>query len=270
VCEGYAGLFAALALKAGLEALVCSGDGKGFGHVPLEPHDPVPAFDSNHAWNAVRIDNGEWKLLDACWGAGSIGCQMRGEGYKRAFNPSMFTMDNSDFGAKHFPSEAGHQFRNDGRVISYEEFKRDDMGGRVMVYGPCTPDHGIGERTFEPSQLHIKVHDPQGPPVVRFQFANVCAHWDNARHGKGAPYVMLLHIGGLDGRNTEYKTFNTDGHVYWLDVSRNQLGVPGQKVSVMAVTDFDGKDARGLSYEAWNNKKAYSCKFGGVAMWELV
>lgn len=80
VCEGYAGLFAALALKAGLEALVCSGDSKGFGHTPMQPGDPIPAFDSNHAWNAVRIDNGEWKLLDACWGAGHVGCQLRNEG----------------------------------------------------------------------------------------------------------------------------------------------------------------------------------------------
>jgi hypothetical protein len=81
VCEGYAGLFAAIALKAGLQAMVCSGDGKGFGHTPLEPGQAVPAFESNHAWNAVCIDNGEWKLLDPCWGAGHLGCQMKNEGY---------------------------------------------------------------------------------------------------------------------------------------------------------------------------------------------
>lgn len=80
VCEGYAGLFAALALKAGLQALVVSGDGKGFGHTPLEPGQSVPAFESNHAWNAVCIDNGEWKLIDPCWGAGHLGCQMKNEG----------------------------------------------------------------------------------------------------------------------------------------------------------------------------------------------
>lgn len=81
VCEGYAGLFAALALKAGLEAMVISGDSKGFGHAPLEPGQPVPPFDSNHAWNAVKIDNGEWKLIDSCWGAGHIGCPHKNEGY---------------------------------------------------------------------------------------------------------------------------------------------------------------------------------------------
>jgi hypothetical protein len=81
VCEGYAGLFAALALKAGLEAMVCSGASKGFGHAPLQPGEPVPPYKSTHAWNAVKIDNGEWKLIDPCWGAGHIGCPNKGEGY---------------------------------------------------------------------------------------------------------------------------------------------------------------------------------------------
>ncbi|CAO2651997.1 Nn.00g002800.m01.CDS01 [Neocucurbitaria sp. VM-36] len=270
VCEGYAGLFAALALKAGLEAIVCSGDGKGFGHRPLEPGEPVPAFSSNHAWNAVKIDNGEWKLIDPCWGAGHIGCPNRNEGYVRKFNPSMFTMDNNEFGMKHFPSDNAHQFRTDGRVISYEEFKKDDMGGRVQVMSDCEPEHGVGERTIQPSQLQIKINDPHGAPVIRFQFAAICPHWDNARHGQGPPYIMLLNIAGRDGRKPEHRPFNTDNHVWWLDVARTELGAPGQKISVYAVTEFNKKNARGLSYETWNNKTAYSCNFGSLCMWELV
>ncbi|KAF1849299.1 uncharacterized protein K460DRAFT_375964 [Cucurbitaria berberidis CBS 394.84] len=269
VCEGYAGLFAALALKAGLQALVCSGDGKGFGHKPLEPGEAVPAFESNHAWNAVKIDNGEWKLVDPCWGAGHIGCPNRNEGYVRKFNPAMFTMDNSEFGMKHFPSDNSHQFRTDGRVISYEEFKKDDMGGRVQVMSDCEPEHGVGERTIQPSQLQLKVNDPHDVPTVRFQFAAICPHWDNARHGKGAPYVMLLSIAGRDGRKPEHRPFHTDNRVWWLDVPRTELGAPGQKISVNAVTEFNKKNARGLSYETWNNKTSYSCSFGTLCMWEL-
>jgi len=268
VCEGYAGLFAALALKAGLECIVCSGEGKGFGYKPLEAHEPVSPFQSNHAWNAVRIDNNEWKLVDPCWGAGNIGCPNQGGGYNRSFDPSMFTVDNNEFGHKHFPSNQGHQFRTDGRVMSYEEFKRDDQGGRVVLYGSCTTDHGLGSRTFQPSSLKINVRD--GPAVVHFRFSSICPHWDNARHGKGAPYIMLLNVAGRDGRNTQHLPFNTDGKTWWLDVDRTELGVPGQKISVNAVTEFCGKDARGLSYETWKNKKSYSCNFGGLAMWELV
>ncbi|KAH7380231.1 hypothetical protein DE146DRAFT_749158 [Phaeosphaeria sp. MPI-PUGE-AT-0046c] len=270
VCEGYAGLFAALALKAGLQALVVSGDGKGYGHTPLEPGQPVPAFDSNHAWNAVCIDNGEWKLIDPCWGAGHLGCQMKNEGYVRKFNPSEFTKSNIDFGTKHFPSDNAHQFRTDGRVISYEEFKRDDMGGRVQVMSDCSLEHGVAERSIYPSDLRLKVRDPSAPPVIRFQFSTLCAHWDHERHGKGKPYVMLLSVAGRDGRNTKYLPFNTDGKTWWLDVERVELGAAGQKISINAVTEFCGKSGRGLSYEKWINKKAYSCQFGVLCMWELV
>lgn len=270
VCEGYAGLFAALALKAGLQAMVCSGASKGFGHAPLEPGQAIPLFKSTHAWNAVKIDNGEWKLIDPCWGAGHIGCPNRNEGYVRAFDASMFTMDNNEFGLKHFPTDNSQQFRTDGRVTSWEEYVRSDMGGRVSVMSDCTPEHGVAEQSIQPSQLQIKVNDPHGPPVVRFQFAAICPHWDNARHGKGPPYVMLLNIAGRDGRKPEHRPFNTDNRVWWLDVPRAELGAPGQKISVYAVVEFNKKNARGLSYAAWNNKTAYSCNFGCLCMWELV
>ncbi len=270
VCEGYAGLFAALALKAGMQVMVCSGASKGFGHTPLEPGQPLPPFKSTHAWNAVKIDNDEWKLIDPCWGAGHIGCPNRNEGYVRAFNASMFTMDNNEFGKKHFPTDNSQQFRTDGRVMSWEEFVMDDVGGRVQVMGGCSTEHGVGERTIEPSQLHIKVNDPHGPPVIRFQFAAICPHWDNARHGQGPPYVMLLNIAGRDGRKPDHRPFNTDNRVWWLDVPRVELGAPGQKISIYAVTDFNGKSGRGLTYDQWNNKTAYSAKFGSLCQWELV
>lgn len=67
VCEGYAGLFSAIAIKAGLEAIVVGGNGKGYGYSPLKPGEPVPPYSAGHAWNAVRIDGGEWKLIDCCW-----------------------------------------------------------------------------------------------------------------------------------------------------------------------------------------------------------
>lgn len=271
VCEGYASLFAALALKAGLEAVVVGGNGKGYGHKSLKPGDPIPEFKPcGHAWNAVRIDNGEWKLIDCCWGAGNV--QGPNQPYEKNFKSYWFTMDNNEFGCKHYPADNAHFFRTDGRVtISWEEYCMDDVGERLTVYGGATPDHGIGERTFQPAAKHIKVYDPQNGPVIRFQFASVCPHWDNERHGKGKPYVMVLHIGGRDGRKTEWVPFQSDGKVWWLDVNRAELGAPGQKVSVFAVTSIDGKDGRGVSYADYKAKKGrVAMGFGGVAMWELV
>lgn len=267
VCEGYAGLFAALALKAGLEAVVVSGHGKGFGHSALKPGDPLPAFSCGHAWNAVRIDNGEWKLIDACWGAGSLGC---GNTYSRHFTPSQFTMDNNDFGYSHYPADQSHLFRTDGRIMTWEEYVMDDMGGRVQIYGD-PDDHGLGVRTFQPAMRHLKVHDPHDAPVVRFQFATVCPHWNHERNGKGKPYIFTLHVGGRDGRNSQHLPFNTDGKVWWLDVNRIELGCMGQKVSLMAVIEFDGRDGRGLTMSQYKARVGRcAMKWSSVAMWELV
>jgi Transglutaminase-like superfamily len=270
VCEGYAALFTALATPAGLESVVIGGHGKGYGHTPLRPGAPIPPYSAGHAWNAVRIDNGEWKLIDCCWGAGNV--QGAGMPYERNFKPQFFTMDNDEFGASHFPEDRARFHRLDGRPgVSWEEYMLDDVGERVLVYGPATPEHGIGERTFQPALKHIGVHDPAGGPVVRFQFAAVCPHWDNERHGRGKPYVMVLHVEGRDGREPDNVPFQTDGRVWWLDVQRVELGAPGQKVTAFAVTSFDGRDGRAVGIEEFKRRKGrVAMGFGGVAMWELV
>ena len=58
VCEGYAGLFADLAGKSGVTARVISGYGKGYGYV-RPAGSTLPKFESNHAWNAVKLDDGK-------------------------------------------------------------------------------------------------------------------------------------------------------------------------------------------------------------------
>lgn len=181
-------------------------------------------------------------------------------------------MDNNEFGTRHYPENNAYFFRTDGRPsISWEEYCLDDAGERLTVYGDATTDHGLGERTFQPTAKHIKAYDPQNGPVIRFQFASMCVHWDNEKHGKGKPYVMVLHVGGRDGRESDWLPFQTDGKVWWLDVNRADLGAPGQKVSVYAVTSFDGKDGRGVSYSEYKSKKGrVGMGFGGVCMWELV
>ncbi|KAF1948514.1 hypothetical protein CC80DRAFT_486042 [Byssothecium circinans] len=251
VCEGYAGLFAALALKAGLEAIVVTGHGKGVGHTAIVPGGPLPQYDGNHAWNAVRIDNGQWKLIDPCWGAGALGCNNT---YSRGFTSAEFTKSNIDFGYTHFPEDKSHFFREDGRIFTWEEYCMDDAGGRVQIYGTPSRDLGIGARTFQPAKLHIKVDEPR-EPTIRFSFAVQCMHWNHERHGGGKPYIMTLNVGGRDGRNTKQVPFNTDGKAWWLDIDRRELGAPGQKINVCYITQFDGKDGRGLSLATYNARK---------------
>lgn len=257
-----------MALKAGLEAVVVTGHGKGIGHMAIEPGAPLPKYEGNHAWNAFRLDNGQWKLIDPCWGAGHLGAEKT---YNRHFEPSEFTKSNIDFGTKHFPEDNRYLFREDGRISTWEEYCLDDAGGRLQIYGSPSSELGISTRSFQPSQLHIKVNDPREPPTIRFSFAVNCAHWDHERNGKGKPYVMTLNVGGRDGRNTKQIPFNTDGKVWWLDVERIELGAPGQKINVCYVTHFDGKDGRGLSLSTYNLRKGkVAQQWGSACMWELV
>ena len=68
VCDGYAGLFNMLGEAAGLEVVIVTGYSKGYSYAVGDTYDGT----TNHAWNAVMIDN-QWHLLDATWGAGYLG-----------------------------------------------------------------------------------------------------------------------------------------------------------------------------------------------------
>ncbi|CAI6332780.1 unnamed protein product [Periconia digitata] len=267
VCEGYAGLFAALALKAGLEAIVVTGHGKGIGHTAIQPGEPLPKYKGNHAWNAFRLDDGAWKLIDPCWGAGHLGCDKT---YERKFNPSNFTKSNIDFGYTHFPEDNAHLYREDGRISTWEEYCMDDAGQRLQIYGSPSAELGISTRSFAPSQMHIKVDGPHDP-IIRFSFAVNCAHWDHERNGTGKPYIMTLSVGGRDGRNSQQIPFNTDGKVWWLDVERRDLGAPGQKINVCYITHFDKGTGRGLSLSTYKARKGkVAQQWSTICMWELV
>ena len=68
VCIGYAWLFDDMCEAAGLESTFLIGDVRGYRGTP----DEELVSNVRHAWSAVRED-GEWKLLDATWGARQAG-----------------------------------------------------------------------------------------------------------------------------------------------------------------------------------------------------
>ncbi|KAK5698634.1 hypothetical protein LTR97_006281 [Elasticomyces elasticus] len=265
VCEGYAALFAALALKAGLEAYVVGGHGKGFGYSQMKAGDPLPRFEAGHAWNAVKIDGGQWKLLDACWGAGTVD----GSNYKPSFSPERFTQTNDDFGLDHFPEERSRQYRGDGRIMTWEEYITGFKSGcGAQFYSGWLRSEGINETTFQPKQNPIVL--AQQGPTVRFSFQKVCPHWDPVRSGKG-PYVLYtLVVAGLEDKPKNHIPFETNGNVWWCDVSTHLLGQVGQSVKVYAVTSFRGKDGRGLTVQEYNeSKNNCAIAWGGVAEWKV-
>lgn len=270
VCEGYAGLFTALAAKAGLESIVVGGHGKGFGFASLSPGAAVPAQNTNHAWNAVKIDNGEWKLIDCCWGAGNI--SGKGQPYNKDFTPKFFTMDNNEFGLRHFPSNPNHFFRTDGRAqLSWREYILGDQGGETVRVFNLLGQEGFEETKILPKYLTIPLDPSNHPsPTVRFQLQKICAHWDPLRNGRGKPYVYILQIHGWDGREKDFVPLESNGMYWWVDVPLGLLGARGQTVTLYTVETVDGRDGRGLGVREWREAKGRKAMgFGGVCAWVL-
>ncbi|SMR47668.1 unnamed protein product [Zymoseptoria tritici ST99CH_3D1] len=269
VCEGYAGLFAAMALKAGLEAVVVSGHGKGFGYAPMKPGDSLPRYEAGHAWNAVKIDGGEWKLLDCCWGAGSV-CPHKTPNFTKSFTPEWFSQSNNDFGLRHFPGEKAHQYRTDGRVMSWEEY----IGGEgaacsALLYSGYIAEEGLLKPAFKPTDGKIVL--AQQGPTVRFSFQKVCPHWDPVKNGNGPYYLYILVLESQSGAKGDKIPFDTNGEVWWCDVPTRDLGRPGQSVSICAVTDFDGGKGRGLTKQRFLERLGRcGMAWGGVGKWDLV
>ena len=268
VCEGYAALFAALAMKVGLEAYVVSGHGKGYGYSKLQPGEPIPPYNAGHAWNAVKIDGGEWKLIDCCWGAGSV--NGKNQPYQKRFSPERFTQTNEDFGNDHYPGDNSKQFRNDGRVVTWEEYMVGNKHGcGADFFSGFVAEEGLHGPSFRPTNGKIQLSQLPGP-TTRFSFQKVCPHWDPIKCGKGPYYLYVLALDGLDGTQRNHVPFETNGDVWWCDVPVQDLGRPGGKAQIYTVTKIDGNDGRGLTIQTYRQRKGRcALSFGGVCKWEV-
>lgn len=212
VCEGYARTYEAIAKRAGLDCIVIGGHGKGFGFQAVEDGQPPPPRNATgHAWNAVKIDHGYWKLIDPCWGAGHLD----NRAYKREFNATQFTMSNEFFGWKHFPEDRRHFFRDDGRVPSWEEYVMGPTGGERPQWYGNTLEEGISEWKSEPAQKKIPAYSGEN---VRFLFGKICEHWTAEKNGRGAPRLLMMNIHGVDGRKDDQVPLDTDGYWWWCDI----------------------------------------------------
>lgn len=101
VCQGYSELFVDLCQRLGLEEVaLISGYAKAYSYSPGQRFR-----DSNHAWNAVRID-GRWRLFDATWGAGHVD----GRRFVREYDEFWYDTDPRLFLINHLPEESEWQF----------------------------------------------------------------------------------------------------------------------------------------------------------------
>jgi hypothetical protein len=241
----------------------------GYGHNALAPNSPTPPRNATgHAWSAVLLDDNKWKLLDACWGAGNV----NNEVFNKDFNPSMFTMSNESFGLRHFPEDPSQQYRYEEgqRQISWEEYIRGESTDQVQVFGSWE-EHGFSRESLQPN---IKDISTRGGDYVRFQFTKVCSHFSWTAIGE-KPFLTLMVIkgrGGNGGLLETWRAMDSDGYTFWIDIPRDELGVPGQTIMLYELTKLNDVDAKGISkkeYEAQLKTGRVGVCGSGLAVWNL-
>ncbi|KAF3935916.1 hypothetical protein ABW20_dc0106868 [Dactylellina cionopaga] len=244
VCEGFAGLFAAMAMKVGLDAIVVGGHGKGYGH---SDSAAVPGSPSGHAWNAVRIDDDVWHLVDPCWGAGNV----EPGKYNQVFAPEHFTMTPEEFRYKHYPENSEYQFCE--RPISFREYFLHKEDNPTIYSALTSEEFNFGRRSVEPNQKVLKAYTQ-----YTFRLAGVCEH-------KPATTEWILMVNNGDGE----ECMMPDGRGGL--VATVVTGAPSSKLDIRALSQFNGVSARGMTMDKWKNKRgANSWSYQGMCAWEVL
>lgn len=103
VCQGYSELFKQMGNLAGLEIELIKGYAKGLSYSVGSTF-----YDTNHAWNAIKID-GKWRLFDVTWAAGyGTGVNGKLKSFKK-FNDYWFDADPQAFIFSHLPEDSKWQ-----------------------------------------------------------------------------------------------------------------------------------------------------------------
>lgn len=95
ICSGYSYLFQSMCDEVGIESVVINGFSRqifdGF----------KEKLETDHAWNAVKIDN-EWYFLDSTWASGNT---VTGQ-FVKEFNGFWFLTDPEEFIYTHYPEDS--------------------------------------------------------------------------------------------------------------------------------------------------------------------
>jgi hypothetical protein len=154
ICGGYARLFRALCVQAGIKAVVVEGKVKGQGYVE---GDPTTA--ERHGWNAIKLGD-EWHLVDATWGAGGL----RDKKFVKAFRDFYFLPPPEALVFTHFPKKPNSQLLPE--AISEKEFDRQPrVSARFFEVGltPSAISKAIAAEDFAGL---VKIFDAPGSSLV--------------------------------------------------------------------------------------------------------
>jgi hypothetical protein len=249
VCDGYAGLFLSLAERAGMHAVKVTGHGKGVGYQATRNDQPVPAYSSNHAWNCVYMD-GEWHLIDSCWGAGAL----NGMEYHQRFDPTWFTCSALQFARAHFPEDPSYQLipEKDGGAIPWYDYIMKPTGPTLFST--------FYEMKLLPSSIYPSTEQIEGGQNIHFRVSNRCEHLSTAERDN-YPYILSF--------TNERVPLELDAYGGWAVTVFIPRGI--QEVTLMCVSTLEDKEGRGIEISAlkWAlGRKAMS--FSGLAKWIVV
>ncbi|CAM4727383.1 unnamed protein product [Leuciscus chuanchicus] len=115
VCSGYSSLCVEMCRELAIECVGVSGYSKGIGY---KARHSLAEKRSDHEWNAVFV-GGQWWLLDACWGAGTV--DMKSKTFVKRYDDFYFLTEPSEFINSHFPDDETWQLLT--TPISMEEFE---------------------------------------------------------------------------------------------------------------------------------------------------
>ncbi|KAK5917115.1 hypothetical protein CgunFtcFv8_012033 [Champsocephalus gunnari] len=152
VCCGYSSLCSEMCREVGIECQEVPGHSKGIGYLQGQSLENVK---SDHLWNSVLLD-GQWFLLDACWGAGRV--DMEHESFVKRFDDFYFLTDPEEFIESHFPDEQRWQLLD--TPIPLEEF-----GRRVFK---TSAFFTTGLRLIQPHHSHIVTDDGEANVSIGF------------------------------------------------------------------------------------------------------
>jgi len=125
VCEAYSGLFKSFGELAGLEVVSISGDTKQYFN-----RGPSNLDRGGHAWNAVKMDDDRWILMDATWGAGFVNNKV----FTRKLSDLWFDPKPEIFIFTHFPKEEKWQLLN--QPVKRDEFlKMPPLLPEIVLWG---------------------------------------------------------------------------------------------------------------------------------------
>ncbi|KAG2465428.1 kyphoscoliosis peptidase [Polypterus senegalus] len=139
VCCGYSRLCLEMCRVLGIQCVEISGHGKGIGYQLGQNYQNTK---SNHMWNAVQL-GGQWFLLDACWGAGTVDIGTRT--FTQRYDEFYFLPDPETFIDSHCPDDCQWQLTDS--PISLEDFEQSVF--------KTSEFYRLGISLISPKSLHL-------------------------------------------------------------------------------------------------------------------